>query len=76
MGHDPGMFDQALDAPQALGQREDLATLQEAFGIVEIALEHGGHHPAESVHLALGKLVLGVARQSGIDHLLDLGMGG
>ena len=53
VGHDRRMLDQALDAAQALGQREDLAALEEALGVRQRALEDRRHHAAEAVHLPL-----------------------
>src|SRR5215471_8666989 len=72
--HDRRMLDQALDAAEALGQREDLAALEEAARVVEAALEDRRHHAAEAAHLPLGQRMLRMARKARIVDAGDLGM--
>src|SRR5690349_12440062 len=72
--HDRGMLDEAFDAAQALGEREDLDALEETPGHGEIAVELGGDHAAEPLHLAPCKRMLRVARKTGIVDARDLGM--
>src|SRR3970040_113827 len=66
------MLDQALDAAEALGEREKLAALEEAARGGQAALQHGGHHPAVApAHLARRAQVLRMAGEAGIDDALD-----
>ena len=52
VGHDRRVLDQALDAAEALGEREQLRALEEALRAGEAALELDRDHAAEAVHLA------------------------
>ena len=51
VGHHRRMLDQAFDAAEALGQREQLGALEEALGAGEVAVELDRDHAAEAVHL-------------------------
>src|SRR2546421_10606486 len=69
--HDRRMLDQALDAAEALGEREELAALEEALRCSESALEDGGDHAAIAlVHLLRREQVLRMAGEARIDHAL------
>src|SRR5437868_2983296 len=71
--HDRRMLDQALDAAEALGEREELATLEEALRRAESAFEDSRHHAAVAlVHLLGGEQVLRMTGEAGVDHALDL----
>ena len=72
MGHDRRMLDQALDAAEAFGKREDLHALEDAPGPREVAVEFHGDHAAEGMHLPPGEGVLGMAGEPGIDHPADV----
>ena len=65
MGHQRRVLDQALDAAQALGQREQLAVLEEALRAGEIGLQLDRDHAAEAAHLPLRQRVLRMRRQPG-----------
>ncbi len=62
--HQRRMLDQALDAAEAFGQREQPAAFEETARIVERPVEFGRDHAAEGAHLLLRQRVLGVARQT------------
>src|SRR5262249_49470094 len=51
--HQRGMLDQAFDAAEALGEREEPAPLEKAFRSREIGLEPDRYHSAEGAHLPL-----------------------
>jgi len=72
MGHDRGMLDQAFDPTQAFRQSEQLTALQEPLGAREVALQHHGHDAAEAVHLTLGKCMLRMTFETGINHALHI----
>src|SRR5437868_2718054 len=75
MRHDRRVLDQALDAAEALGQREELAALEEALGCRQPTLENRRNHATVAlVHLLRREQVLRMAREPGIDHALDLRM--
>ena len=67
MGHDRRVLDQALDAAQALGQREDPQRFEKAPRAGEVAVRsiERDHAAEAAVHLALGERVLRVARRPG-----------
>src|SRR6202007_72282 len=72
---DRRVLDQALDAAEALGEREEPAALEEPPGALQPALEHGRHHPAVApVHLPFRQGVLGMARQAGVKDPFDFRM--
>src|SRR6184192_10076 len=58
------MLDQALDAAEALGQREQAAMLEKALGAREIGLQADRHHAAERAHLTLGERMLRMRSQA------------
>ena len=66
--HDRRMLDQALDAAQALGEREELAALEEALRPGEVGRKVERDHAAEAAHLARGERVLRMRRQARIAH--------
>ena len=73
MRHDRRVLDQALDAAERLGAREDADGREEGLrGGQAAADQHEREHPAEALHLALGERVLRVARQARPRHPLDL----
>ena len=72
--HDRRMLDQALDAAQALGQREDLAALEHAQRGAFAALHDRRHHAAARGHLAQRERMLRVAREPRVVHAFDLRM--
>src|SRR5881227_172160 len=67
------MPDQALDATERFGEGEDPRAFGEPFGPLYGA-QLDRDHAAEPLHLAAGKLVLGVRRQPRIVDALDLGV--
>src|SRR5258706_6095798 len=70
--HDRRMLDQALDATEALGEREELAALEEALRCAESAFEHGGDPSAIAlVHLLGGEQVLRMAGEIPVDYSLQ-----
>src|SRR6185503_16172340 len=63
--HDRRVLDQALDAAQALGEREQAAALEEALRRGESALQHRRDHAAVTrVHLPRRQRVLRMRRQA------------
>src|SRR5258708_11220227 len=71
--HDRRVLDETLDAAEALGEREELAALEEALGCSESTLDDGGDHAAIAlVHLLCREQVLRMAGKAGINHALDL----
>src|SRR3954464_8728460 len=75
MRHDRRVLDQALDAAEALGEREELAALEEAPRRGQATFENGGDHAAIAlVHLLRREQVLRMAGEARIDHALDLRM--
>ena len=69
------MLDQALDAAETFGEREQLAALQEARRALEPALDAGGDDAAEAAHLALGEFMLRMRGEARIDHAVHARMG-
>src|SRR5437762_14279388 len=67
------MPDQALDATERFGEGEDPRAFGEPFGALYGA-QLDRDHAAEPLHLAAGKLVLGLRRQPRIVGALDLGV--
>src|SRR5260370_8216870 len=65
------MLDQALDAAEAVGEREDLDPLQEAPRLGKPALELDRHHAAMAMHLAARQRVLLVAGEARVMHARD-----
>ena len=59
------MLDQAFDAAEAFGQREQLRALQELRVAGKVAVELDGDHAAEGLHLRLGERVLRMAARPG-----------
>ena len=51
VGHDRGMFHQALHAAEALCEREEPQRAEEALRRRQPAGEHEGDHPAEALRL-------------------------
>mmetsp|Transcript_8571 Transcript_8571/g.35718 ORF Transcript_8571/g.35718 Transcript_8571/m.35718 type:complete len:220 (-) Transcript_8571:396-1055(-) len=72
MRHDDGQAGEALHAAEALCQLEDAGVLEERSGAGEAAAAVEGDHAAEAGHLALGQLVVGVAREAGVEDALHL----
>jgi hypothetical protein len=70
--HQRRVLDQALDAAQTLGQREQPAVFQEALGARKIGLQHNRHHAAEGTHLTARQRVLRVRRQARVVYARDL----
>src|SRR5260370_38362014 len=70
------MLDQALDAAEAVGEREDLDALQEARRLGEPALELDRHHAAMAMHLAARQRVLRVIGEARVMHARDLLLAG
>src|SRR5688500_4305593 len=67
------MPNQALDATETLGQREDARGLDD-FSCARERAELETDHPGEAAHLPARQLVLRVGRQARIIHSLDPGM--
>ena len=77
MGHDGRMLDEALDAAQVLGQREELASLQEAGGAIDAIfgpdfrrVRIGIGHPGDKAKVT--RYVLGNYAKAEIEPLSDL----
>lgn len=75
VGHGGGQLAQRLDTSKGLGKGEELDVAQESVGGGEVALDAERDHTTETLLLALGQLVLGVRRQTGVDDVLDTGRG-
>src|SRR5437762_10249685 len=68
--HPPGVLDERLDAPQRLGQEEDLRTTADLEGpLLRRGLE--GDHPAEVPHLTSREYVPGMVGQARVVDALD-----
>lgn len=74
VGHDCGMFDEALHSTEALRESEDPEIFQERAGFLESALEVERDHSTETGHLFFRQLVLRVRGEAWVDHFFDLGM--
>src|SRR5882757_10706589 len=69
------MFDEALDATQALREREQVAAFQHAACIVEAAAQDGSYDTAVTAgHLPLCQRMLRMAFEAGVVHPLDFRM--
>ena len=68
--HPVRVLDQALDAAERLGEREDLRPGDERDGLL-LGLDEERDHAAEVAHLARGDLVAGVVGEAGVEHALD-----
>src|SRR5881394_2006102 len=69
------MLDQALDAAEAFGEREELAALEKALRRRQAAFEHRGDHAAVALaHLFRREQVLRMVGEPRVDDLRDLGM--
>jgi len=73
VGHGGGQLAQGLDTSEGLGQGEELDAAQELVGSLQISLDTEGDHTAKALLLALGKGMLGVRGQTGVDDVLDTG---
>merc|ERR1712004_455913 len=73
MGRDGRVLGKALKPSQALSKGEHLEAGEEGAGLLQAALDVEGDHAAESAHLLLSDLVLGVGRQAGVQNLLNVG---
>ena len=69
--HDRRMLDQAFDAAERFGEREQLAALEHAARLAQAALDHDRDDAARTVHLPLRERVLRMRLQARIDHALD-----
>jgi len=65
---------QTLEASQALGQVEELETLEEGLRLLQSALDVERENGAVTETLLLSNGVLGVRRQAGVQHLLHHGV--
>lgn len=73
VGHGGGQLAEGLDTSEGLGQGEELDVAQESVGSGKVALDPERDHASEALLLALGKIVLGVRGQTGVDDVLDTG---
>ena len=72
--HDRRMLDQALHAPQALGEREDLAALQKRGAPARPPFSSIVTMPPKPFICRCGERMLRMDSQPGIDHALDAGV--
>jgi poly(3-hydroxybutyrate) depolymerase len=73
VGHARGMLDQAFDAAERLGEREQLRAGDEVDGL-GFRLHQERDHAAEVAHLSARDLVAGVVREAGVEDALDAGV--
>src|SRR2546422_930575 len=70
-----GVADECLDAAEARGDPGELERVAEAHGRIDTALDlEREHSPEASCELALGDVVVWMAREARIVHTLDLGV--
>ncbi|MFQ3294971.1 MAG: putative transposase [Natrialbaceae archaeon] len=74
VGHGGWLFDQALDAAQAFGQREHLGAGNQRTCFLERPVEFEAEHAAEVVHLAGRHVVARMGLEAGEVHVLDVGI--
>lgn len=75
VGHDSRHLNEGLNTTKGLSEGDDLELAEHLVDVLKGALHAEGEHTTEALLLATGQVVLGVGRQTGVDHLIHLGVG-
>ena len=71
MGHGGGMGDEAFDAAEGFGEREDAHGLEEALDGRHAAGKLEAHHRPETLLLPAGERMVGMGGKAGVMHMGD-----